>query len=186
MAVALHKLQFDQDLDLLKEFEVRIKEDEKAVAKQFEGGVDYGFTLSVPGIGPILGAVILSEVDRIAPFRTAKKLLGYAGLAPTTPGSGGKTYHGKMIRSCNKWLKWAFVEAAWVAVGCDAYFGGIYRRARDRWQRSQHRHYYRRLAHGDHRLLPAQRAASLRSLSALNEQNPGRPVISWLAVACDG
>lgn len=126
------QLMLQQDLDLLKELEARIKEDEKAVAKEFQGGADYERVLSVPGIGPIIGAVILSELDGIGRFPTAKKLLGYAGLAPTTSSSGGKTYHGKMIRSCNKWLKWAFVEAAWVTVGCNPYFGGIYRKARDR------------------------------------------------------
>lgn len=58
----------------------------------------------------------LCELDGIGRFHTAKKLPGYAGLAPTTSGSGGKTYHGKMVRSCNKWRKWAFVEAACVTV----------------------------------------------------------------------
>lgn len=72
-----------QDLDLLTELEVRIKEDEKAVAKEFDGGADYERILSVPGIGPIIGAVILSELDGIGRFPSAKKLLGYAGLAPT-------------------------------------------------------------------------------------------------------
>lgn len=126
------QLMLQQDLDLLKEFQVRVKDDEEAVAERFDENEDYRLLLTVPGIGPILGAVILSEIDGIARFRSAKKLLGYAGLAPTTSSSGGKTYHGKMIRSCNRWLKWAFVEAAWVAVGCNAYFGGIYRKARDR------------------------------------------------------
>ena len=130
------QLMLQQDLDLLKEFEARIKEDERAVAGMFAADEDYRLLLGVPGIGPILGAVMLSEIDGISRFPSAKKLLGYAGLAPTTHSSGGKTHHGKMIRSCNKWLKWAFVEAAWVAVGCDPYFGGIYRRAKDRGKQS--------------------------------------------------
>lgn len=138
---ALRKLRFDQphrqlmlqqDLDLLRELDARIKEDEKAVAEAFDGGEDYGLIRSVPGIGAVLGAVIATEIDGIGRFCSAKKLLGYAGLAPTTSSSGGKTYHGRMIRACNHWLKWAFVEAAWVSVGCDAYFGGLYRAARAR------------------------------------------------------
>jgi hypothetical protein len=31
---------------------------------------------------------------------------------------------------CNKWLRWALVEAAWVAIGCSAYFGGLYKHHR--------------------------------------------------------
>lgn len=125
---ALRKLRLDQphrqlipqqDLGLLVEIQARIKEDE-----------DHRLLLTVPGIGPILGAMVLSELDGIGRFPSAKKLLGYAGLAPTTSSSGGRTHHGRMIRSCNKWLKRAFVEAAWVAVGCNPCFGGIYRKAR--------------------------------------------------------
>jgi hypothetical protein len=33
---------------------------------------------------------------------------------------------------CNKWLRWAFVEAAWVAIGCSPYLGGLYRQHRSR------------------------------------------------------
>ncbi len=34
------------------------------------------------------------------------------------------------MRRCNKWLRWAFVEAAWVAVGCSGYFGEFYKAKR--------------------------------------------------------
>ena len=61
---------------------------------------------------------------------SAQKLCGYAGLCPSTQSSGGKTFQGKLLRHCNKWLRWAFVEAAWVAIGCSAYFGDFYKRKR--------------------------------------------------------
>jgi len=32
-----------------------------------------------------------------------------------------------MSLQCNKWLKWAFIEAAWVAVRRSSYFGGLHR-----------------------------------------------------------
>lgn len=37
---------------------------------------------------------------------------------------------GRLMRRCNKWLRWAYVEAAWVAVGCDGYFAQYCRRQR--------------------------------------------------------
>jgi hypothetical protein len=37
-----------------------------------------------------------------------------------------------LVGESNKWLQWAFIEAAWVAVGCSAYFGGLYRQHRVR------------------------------------------------------
>ena len=37
-----------------------------------------------------------------------------------------------MLWQSNRWLKWAFIEAAWVSLGCDAYFGSLYRDYRAR------------------------------------------------------
>jgi Transposase IS116/IS110/IS902 family len=51
-------------------------------------------------------------------------------LCPSTSSSGGKTFQGKLLPHCNKWLRWAFVEAAWVAIGCSVYFGDFYKRKR--------------------------------------------------------
>jgi transposase len=53
-----------------------------------------------------------------------------AGLCPSTSSSGGKTHQGRLMSRCNKWLRWAFVEAAWVAIGCSPYFGDHYKRKR--------------------------------------------------------
>ena len=69
-------------------------------------------------------------------FPSAQKLCGYAGLCPSTHSSGGKTFQCKPLRHCNKWLRWAFVEAAWVAIGCSAYFGDFYKHKRARLARS--------------------------------------------------
>lgn len=76
--------------------------------------------------------MIAQEIDTIKRFSTAGKLCAYAGLVPTTYASGGKIAHGRMLPFCNRWLKWAFVEAAWVAVGCPDYFGTLYRKQRAR------------------------------------------------------
>jgi len=87
---------------------------------------------SLPGVGLILGGVLAVETDGIHRFRTLERYTGYAGLSPTTHSSGDRTYTGRMMNQCNRWLKWAYIEAAWVAVGCSAYFGGLYRCHRSR------------------------------------------------------
>jgi transposase len=85
---------------------------------------------TLPGVGKILAPVLALEIDQITRFPTADKLCAYAGLVPTTHASGGKIAHGRMLPFCNRWLKWAFIEAAWVAVGCSDYFGSFYRQQR--------------------------------------------------------
>ncbi len=88
--------------------------------------------MSLPGVGPTLGAVLAAEIDRIERFPSAEKLCAYAGVVPTTHSSGGKVYHGRLLPSCNKWLRWALIEASWVAIGCSPYFGSLYRQQRAR------------------------------------------------------
>ncbi len=62
------------------------------------------------------------EIDQIQRFARPAKLVAYAGLVPSTYSSGGKTSHGGLMKMSNKWLRWALVEAAWIAVRHDPYF----------------------------------------------------------------
>jgi transposase len=123
-------LLLSQQLALLRELAVRIREDEKGLSAMMEASSALDHVRSIPGMGAILAAVVVSEIDTIERFPSAQKLCGYAGLCPSTSSSGGKTFQGKLLPRCNKWLRWAFVEAAWVAVGCSPYFGDFYRRKR--------------------------------------------------------
>ncbi|MCY1556419.1 Transposase IS116/IS110/IS902 family protein [compost metagenome] len=74
---------------------------------------------TIPGIGEFFARLIDAEIDDISRFRNPKKLAAYAGLVPSTYSSGGKTFHGKIIKQGNKWLRWAFVEAVTPAVASD-------------------------------------------------------------------
>jgi transposase len=120
-------LLLKQQLDMLKNVQLRIKEDEAALESMLTTSVEMNYVQSLPGMGKILSAVVISEIDDITRFNSAQKLSGYAGLCPSTSSSGGKTYNGKLLRHCNKWLRWAFVEASWIAIGNSAYFAEIYR-----------------------------------------------------------
>lgn len=123
-------LLLKQQLEMLRTVQGRILEDEKMLAQMMKETADLGYVQSLPGMGPILAAVVVNEIDGIGRFANAQKLCGYAGLCPSTSSSGGKTHQGKLLRQCNKWLRWAFVEAAWVSVGCSPYFGDFYKTKR--------------------------------------------------------
>jgi transposase len=68
--------------------------------------------LTLPGGGLMLAVVIALEVGSIARFATADKLAAYAGTTPRVHASGGKTRFGPARPDVNRYLKWAFVEAA--------------------------------------------------------------------------
>ncbi len=75
---------------------------------------------TIPGIGEFFARLIDAEIDDISRFRNPKKLAAYAGLYRLPISSGGKTFHGKIIKQGNKWLRWAFVEAVTPAIASDA------------------------------------------------------------------
>jgi transposase len=124
-ALALHDLIAQQ-----------MKAQEKRIAAEFKEEATHRHLLSVPGIGPTLAAVVACEIDQIERFVSADKLCGYAGVVPTTYSSGGKVHHGRLLPSCNKWLRWALVEASWVAISCSPYFGALYRQQRARGKKA--------------------------------------------------
>lgn len=126
------RMLLNQDLAVHEVLNVQIREIEKQVRQETKSDPALQYLQSIPGIGITLSAVIASEVDTIDRFISSNHFCSYCGLVPSTHSSGGKCFHGPMLRWSNKWLKWAFVEAAWVAVGCDPYFGSLYKYHRHR------------------------------------------------------
>lgn len=117
-----------QDIELLEALTLLIKEAEREVIRLFSGDERYEIARSLPGLGPILSGVVVTEIDRIDRFSNPRKLLSYAGLIPTTYASGGRIYHGHLIKMSNKWLRWAMIEASWTAQRCSAYCQTYFRR----------------------------------------------------------
>lgn len=126
------KTLLGQNLQVLDALDRQIVADEKLIRQ--DGKTDRAVKVlsSLPGIALILANVIATETDGIGRFRDSAHYTSYAGLSPTVHSSGGKTRTGRMRQQCNRWLKWAYIEAAWVAVGCSPYFGGLYRHHRSR------------------------------------------------------
>jgi transposase len=49
------------------------------------------------------------------------RLAAYCGLVPSTRASRGKSYQGRLLPLCNKWLRWALGDAAWASMRSSAY-----------------------------------------------------------------
>jgi len=60
---------------------------------------------SIPGVGRTSAAVIIAEIGRIDRFKSAKKLISYAGLCPATKQSGQKASKKHPTDKCNKRLR---------------------------------------------------------------------------------
>ena len=82
---------------------------------------------SIAGVGPILGAVILSEIRDISCFAAADKLAAYAGLDPRVKQSGEKKSIGvHMSKRGSPYLRRAIWRASVTAVQHDPMFRAYY------------------------------------------------------------
>jgi len=67
---------------------------------------------SMPGIGPVLSIVVSLEVGDIERFGSPSRLASYSGTVPRVHASGGRIRCGKPRPDVNRYLKWAYSEAA--------------------------------------------------------------------------
>jgi transposase len=67
---------------------------------------------TIPGVGKLLGLTIANEIGDVARFASARKLVGYSGLAPAVKQSGQSSRTGPLSKAGSKTLRWAAVEAA--------------------------------------------------------------------------
>lgn len=56
--------------------------------------------------------MLLLEIGDVKRFPSASHLASYAGTVPRVHASGGKIRHGHVRNDINRYLKWAYVEAA--------------------------------------------------------------------------
>jgi transposase len=78
--------------------------------------------MQLPGVGVIVAMTVLSAIGDITRFKSAKELVGYAGLGAGVHDSG-KTHKDKHItKKGRKELRWIMVEAAWHAVRMSPYW----------------------------------------------------------------
>ena len=89
---------------------------------------DYYLLRSVPGIGPITAANIISELGDLRRFQSLKKLAGYIGIAPGMYCSGDNEKFTGATPRANRTIRSLIVEASWVAIRQDPVLQQYYRK----------------------------------------------------------
>jgi len=81
---------------------------------------------SIPLVGDVTIDVMLSELGDPRRFRSQKKAVAYAGLAPGVRESAGKAKQLGITKAGSPLLRWALVETAWRLVGKTRRWRAIY------------------------------------------------------------
>jgi transposase len=102
-AALLKQLDFVQD---------QIDETEKRIRRLVRDTPEMDLLRTLPGIGWILAAVVGLEIGEIGRFASAERYASYSGTTPRVHASGDKMRFGRLRPDVNRYLKWAYVEAA--------------------------------------------------------------------------
>jgi transposase len=71
----------------------------------------YQVIQQLPGIGPVLAAVIIAEIGDVTRFKNPGQLCSWAGLTPRHRESDTKITRGHVTKQGSRLLRWALIEA---------------------------------------------------------------------------
>lgn len=112
-------------LEQMKFIELQVKDTESEI-KRILAIINSPIT-TIPGIGAVLGAVILSEIGDISKFDTPAKLVAYAGIDASVSQSGEyERTNNRMSKRGSPYLRRALYQASLVAYNNDPILNAFY------------------------------------------------------------
>ena len=120
---AAGRARVDSLLRLIDSFDTQIDQVAKTTARQLANHSGYTAVQTLPGVGPILAAVFVTEIGDITRFPAPDKLASWAGLTPRHYESDTTVHRGRISKQGSRLVRWAAVEAV-QRVGKHTYIGG--------------------------------------------------------------
>jgi len=162
------------ELQLLDQVRHHVAKATREFRQQVEASAAAELLRTLPGVSWILAYTLLAEIGDIRRFRSGRHLASYALLAPVADDSGdddGSNPKGRRVGWIGRTtLKWAFIEAAHIAVRCDEHFREIFNRRTDNGRYDRGRGYITVARH-----LAMAAASMWRHGQAYSPTPPARP-----------
>jgi transposase len=108
----------------------RVESIDEELEQRFFARPEARILISLPGMGPILGAEFLVAVGDICAFSSADRLAAYAGLVPAARDSGKRVGNYRRMRGGNKVLKRVFYQSAFASLRASPESRAFYDRKR--------------------------------------------------------
>jgi transposase len=129
---SLDSLMLDNYLLHLENLDVQIERVDAEITTRATVDQDVRLLLSLTGVSVYTALLIKSEIGAIDRFSNYKKLISWAGLAPSLHQSGSVEYRGNITRQGSRMLRWIMVESARVASVHDPRLRVFYERVKRR------------------------------------------------------
>ena len=100
-------------LDVIETLNREINDVDEMIKKQAEEDQNAKLLMTIPGISYYSALLIASEIGNVNRFPDSYRLVSYAGLAPSTRSSGGKTHYGPITKQGSKYLRWILTQVTW-------------------------------------------------------------------------
>lgn len=118
---AADRFQADLLSEELDEYAMRLKRIDEALVKFAEKAPmaekeARAVLATMPGVGAVTIDVVLAELGDPRRFRSQRKAVAFAGLAPGIRQSAGKSKQLSISKEGSPLLRWALVQAAWRVV----------------------------------------------------------------------
>jgi transposase len=99
-------------LTLLDTFTALITEADQKIERTVTDHPQAKLLTTIPAVKYVSALTIMAEIGDVKRFPSAKKLMGYAGLVPSTYSSGDMIRHGRITKQGSKWLRTTLIEIA--------------------------------------------------------------------------
>ncbi len=97
--------------DLIEVLDREVAMLDREIYRRLRADPHYAVLQLLPGIGPVLAAVLCSEIGDINRFATPEKLCSWAGLTPRHRESDTTVHRGSITKQGSRLVRWAVVEA---------------------------------------------------------------------------
>jgi len=81
------------------------------VRGRLAGDPGYAAVQQIPGIGPVLGAVLVAEIGDVTRFARPEQLTCWAGLTPKHHESDTHVHRGRITKQGSRLVRWAVIES---------------------------------------------------------------------------
>lgn len=105
----MREASVERSLALIAALQEPIKNTTEVIEALVKDDPEIKLLTSIPGVGYVTAAAILSEIGDITRFKSDRQLASYAGLVTTTRESAGVVRHGHITKEGSATLRWALV-----------------------------------------------------------------------------